>query len=478
MNAIRPVAVTIGFVCLIAISAGSQDNLVPYYINPGKFSVKEVPQLIVIGFDDNTEPVPLTWMLDFLKDKKNPEGVGNKKVYDGEPVRVSFYVSPQFNANNQSLKDAVKRAYDEGHEIGNHTKTHPHNYKMSPDWTLEEILLTKDQWVEEINACTDWLKECGVDEDAIVGFRNPFLETSESTFQALLELGFMYDCSLEEGFKPTQNGTNFLWPYTLNYGSPGNKVLADMGSKATIPKIPGFWEVPNYAVIVPPDDLSNDLAFEPGLRDRMHATQEWFEVSDGKVTGFDYNLWGLAAEGAFELKANEVLAILKHTLNLRYNSERAPLMFGAHTQFYSDSWSTVNAPNATTVEMQAAIEGFIDYALSLEDVRIVRTTDIIAWCRNPVNMTPIKHMTKVNSINQSVIGTVTESKIQLAIPEEGEYSLALYSLSGQTVNTIISGRFNKGTQAVFWNGAGLGRKVCLLALKGGKETFVQKIVLH
>lgn len=90
----------------------------------------------------------------------------------------------------------------------------------------------------------------------------------------------------------------------------------------------------------------------------------------------DYNLYE-KQWGGLGLLDNEVLAILKYSLDLRLKGNRAPMMFGAHTQFYVDSWATTNA-NCTGAQMRKVIQDFIDYTISKQEVRMVRGNDIIA----------------------------------------------------------------------------------------------------
>jgi hypothetical protein len=480
MNRVLQITVLFLMFILLTVPTVNADRVPPSQKNPGNFEINEVPQFVVIGFDDNTEPAPLQWMLDFLKDKVNPSGVGNKATYDGTPARVSFYMSPQYNGGNQALRALVKRAYDEGHELGNHTVTHPHNYKMDEvNWVIEEILMDESEWTPEIDSCTGWLKSCGVPEDKIAGFRNPFLETSASSFNTINTLGLIYDCSIEEGYQTNQNGTNYLWPYTLDWGSPGNEILVGWGSKAAVPVIAGLWEVPNHAAIVPPDNVASQYGFTSGLRTRMSQLQGWFDPVGGKVTGFDYNIWANSADGAFELKSEEVCAIMKYSLDLRYENNRAPFMFGAHTQFYDDSWSVTNATNATTTQMRKAIEDFIDYALTKDDVRIVPAIKIIEWCRNPVKLStvPIIHSNSAgSSMVRPSIGAVTLKSVSVTVPEMGNYSLQVYTSSGKRVSVIKEGFLGQGSHIIPWKGGNFSSQLYLFTLEGRNTRTVKKVV--
>ena len=78
---------------------------------------------------------------------------------------------------------------------------------------------------------------------------------------------------------------------------------------------------------------------------------------------------------------DEVVATLKYTLDLRLEGNRAPFMFGAHSDTYSSEGEST--PGATLEERQEAIEEFIQYALEKPEVRIVPIRDILSWMRDP-----------------------------------------------------------------------------------------------
>jgi hypothetical protein len=330
---------------------------------------------VAIGFDDNAYSGlegsagtgGFTWAVDMLGARQNP---------DGSDVHASFYMTTIYMDQWQSesptfVKRAWRRALVEGHEIGNHTKGHLHGSAFD-----------LGQWEAELQACIDSLikpfdpaesnfspdpsKGIGVAQAEIRGFRTPFLEYNDATLATVKELGFRYDCSIEDGYQYDQDGTNYLWPYTLDSGSPGHEILVEWGAKAPISPHPGLWELPVHPVIVPPE-----------LRDEMAARQSWFDVESGKITGFDYNLWV-----SFSMSKEEFVATLKYTLDQRLAGNRAPFMFGAHTDYYSSKYTAV--PNATLEERQQAIEEFLDYALSKPMVRVRSNAEILEWVRNPV----------------------------------------------------------------------------------------------
>ena len=190
--------------------------------------------------------------------------------------------------------------------------------------------------------------------------------------------GFWYDCSIEEGFQWDQDGSDYFWPYTLDEGSPGHEVFVgwDPVANPPITPRPGLWELPVYALVVPPDDVAAEYDFEPGLRTRLNALHSWFDVEGGKITGFDYNLWV-----TFAMTKAEFLATVKYSYDLRLNGNRAPFMLGTHTDYYSPKYTGAMA--STAQERREAIEEFLDYVLESPDSRIVSAKEILDWMRAP-----------------------------------------------------------------------------------------------
>ena len=354
------------------------DRVLPSANPPGGLDVEEVPMFVSIGFDDNYysglpgsgDAGGMTWALDMLRDRINP---------DGSPARVSFYQYTEAAEGSSWIRHAWHTAWEDGHEIANHTHTHP-----------EGDYFGVGLWLYEMETCNDWLSKpydpaetepdpgygVGVPLEEIEGFRAPYLLYNNASFDALWQLGMLYDCSIYEGHQWDQDGTNFLWPYTLDEGSPGHDDLVDQGLADPIDDYPGLWELPLHPVIVPPDDACEAYGVEPGLRDRLQAVQPWFDTTDGKILGMDYNLWI-----AYEMTADEFEATLIYSFDLRMDGNRAPMLFGGHTPEYADLYTA--APNATMEERQGAVEAFLDHALSHPEVRVVPMRDVIDWMRAP-----------------------------------------------------------------------------------------------
>ncbi|MGM0461494.1 MAG: hypothetical protein ACQEQ4_03640 [Fibrobacterota bacterium] len=381
------------------------DNLAPSQNPPGDVPVDEAPMFISIGFDDNyrtgillDEGQGMTWSMDFARALENPEGSGQEETFDGAPVRFTYYSNTGYWSGDLSSDYAThykwihNRAHEEGHEVGSHTHMHGHGESYSRDKWYDEIATTIEWFTkpapEELSLIDDPEEGAGLPRTDITGYRTPFLEYNDDLFGVLKDLDFHYDCSIEEGWQQDQDGTDYLWPYTMDNGSPGFTAIQDvLGAKQDISLSdhPGMWQMPCYAIIAPPDDKCEQYGIEPGLRDNIASWFGGFNPDNGKMTGLDVN-WFIY--NGYRLTKEEALASLKYTLDLRMQGNRAPLLFGGHTNVYSQSWNGAADRGAKTPEERMyVIEEFITYALeTYDEVRIVPMDDVLAWMRNPVSL--------------------------------------------------------------------------------------------
>ena len=350
---------------------------------------------VSLGWDDNAYSGlqgsagdgAMSWAVSMLGARKNPQGNGNAGTFDGDPLTNSFYMTSVYVSDWMAesptyVKKSWRNAYDAGHEVGVHTHSHSHGSKFS-----------SAEWDGEIQTCMDWLtkpydpnenmpdanKGIGIPSAELHGFRTPFLEYNNAGLGSISGNGFRYDCSIEEGWQPEHDGTNFFWPFTLDGGSPGHDVLVSWELKEPISAHPGLWELPVHPVIVPPDSACAQYGIPTGLRAKLKGLHSWFDADGGKITGFDYNLWVL-----FKMTKDEVVATLKYTLDQRLAGNRAPFLFGTHTDYYSSKYTGAKA--STPAERREAIEAFLDYALKKSEVRVVSSTKVLDWVRNPVKL--------------------------------------------------------------------------------------------
>ena len=361
------------------------EKILPSQKAPGNLKTENIPQFLTMGFDDNEKSgfTPdkgiegMKWAVDTFISRKNP---------DGSNCSCAFYLTSSYITEKGSVepphlvKKSWKYALDNNCEIGCHTHSHSYGSKFSVD-----------EWLFEMNKCVDILTgkyEEGSDSDntgmgiarsEIKSFRSPYLSYNANMPRAVQEMGFLYDCSLEEGYQDDQDGTNFYFPYTLGEGSPGNKYSHIKNPEIEeIGNYPLLWEIPSHVLIVPPDALCEKYGVEKGFRKKCASRQSYFSENDGKVTGFDYNC---LAE--LQMTAAEFLATLKYTLDLRLMGNRAPFVLGGHSGIYALEYDSEPPVIISEQERRKVIEDFLDYALGKPEVFIVSPIKIIEWMKNP-----------------------------------------------------------------------------------------------
>lgn len=332
---------------------------------PAGLAPHQVPQFVSFTFDDNGKSgAPgsgtiggMSFVLDLFSSRKNP---------DGSKTLASFYNAGFYGVRGQwedpvYTKQLWRRSYLDGHEIGNHTLSHPHgkNSNFGPQ-----------DWTKEMDACTAVLEgaDVAIPREEITGFRAPFLGYNDATFTALGQLGFRYDCSLMEGQQPDQDGSNNYWPYTLDQGSPGDPGI---GSH------PGLWEMPTYAIVTPPDEACTRYGLEPGFRARLRERQGGFSIESGKIPGLDWNLWS-----DFQMSREEFVASFCHTFDQKFRGNRSPMIFCTHSDIYADDYDDP-MPGANGAERRAALKDCYDYVLQFQDVRVWSARQIMDWMEAP-----------------------------------------------------------------------------------------------
>jgi hypothetical protein len=149
----------------------------PSALPPGGLAPSQVPQFIVLGFDDNRYVDGMQWVLELIETRANPAGTGNTRTYDGQKLVSSFYfTSDSLELGGETLLAEWRRAAQGGHEVANHTHTHR---------ALENEGVVWD-WVDEISECNSILEsELGVPAGSILGVRAPFLQFDQNLFDVI-----------------------------------------------------------------------------------------------------------------------------------------------------------------------------------------------------------------------------------------------------------------------------------------------------
>ncbi len=346
--------------------------------------------------------------------------------------------------------DAMKNLRNKGHEIGNHTIDHietnskynlkrpdgsnlwPNNGEGFDDGTTGVDALG-NAWIEseefsgssEAEQQMGWLSEIGRvlsvegwagiidlgEEDGIEqniytkadlhGFRAPRLEINSAMFTALAQADYLYDCGVEEGMEAHVDGTNFLWPYTVDNGIPNFYTQTQNGETIRATSFPttaddgALWEIPVNLMIVPEAIRENVLAGHNVLRTQGEGNEPLaMEHWDGKITGFDFNMFVLWA-----MLPSEVEATMKHSLDLRMEGlpgkpgNRAPMQIGSHSDYFTPIYDIVTIPadaafryalpehnpghGNTWDQRKSTFENFVDYAGRKDGVQFVSGVELI-----------------------------------------------------------------------------------------------------
>lgn len=124
------------------------DKVLDYEIDPTK-------PMIALTFDDGPNTTTTNQVLDLLQKYQ---------------VRASFFLIGN-NITDQSA-EVVKRAYDMGCEIDNHSKSHPYMNEMTAEEIIAEVQYVSDK-VEEITG------------QSTLFFRPPYIAVSDTMYESI-----------------------------------------------------------------------------------------------------------------------------------------------------------------------------------------------------------------------------------------------------------------------------------------------------
>ncbi|XP_047019611.1 mucin-5AC isoform X2 [Helicoverpa zea] len=180
---------------------------------PGDLPVEQVPQIVLLTFDDSVNDLNKGLYADlFEKGRVNPNGC---------PISATFYVSHEWTDYSQ-----VQNLYSAGHEMASHTISHSFGEQFS-----------QKKWYREVGGQREILAAYGgVKLEDVRGMRAPFLSVGgNKMFKMLYDANFTYDSSL-----PVYENRPPSWPYTLDYKLFHDCMIPPCPTKS----YPGVWEVP------------------------------------------------------------------------------------------------------------------------------------------------------------------------------------------------------------------------------------------
>lgn len=313
------------------------DCLCPAVQPPGGLDLADVPQFVVLTFDDAVTEMNSDFYLNF-KDLKNPNQCR---------ITMTFFLSHLYTDYSM-----VNELYRLGHEIALHSVTHKSDVQEYWRPANESVWLQEMQDLKTIVA-----RNAKVPEEDIKGWRAPFLEVGgDEMFRAIETLGLKYDSSWT-----TLKYTNWyeetipaLWPYTLDYLSPQD---CPVGT-CPVDSYPGTWVMPML-------DLNDNTNQPCAMLDTCLGAGD--ELLNDPVA---------------------VEAFMKRNFLINYYNNKAPFgLYVHHSWFYE---GTLN-------HTQARQQGYTNFLLwlgTLDDVFVVSLDRVMAWMKNP------KPISEINDVDE------------------------------------------------------------------------------
>jgi len=290
---------------------------------PGGLDPQQVPQMIMLTFDDaiNDNNLEIYEQI-FDGGLKNPNGCD---------VKATFFVSHEYN--NYSM---VQELHRRGHEMAAHSITHDNEESYWDNGT--EL-----NWSAEMGGLRDMLSTWGnVPAEDIYGSRAPLLRLGGNRqFSALEKEGFVYDSSM---VAPLANPP--LWPYPLAFSAPhrchGNFQKCPTRSHSVMEMVMNEF----------------DPREEPGSNDEEISGCVMLDSCSGYIRTPD-NLYN----------------VLTHNMIRHYEQNRAPLGMFLHAAWLKKQ-----------PEMLDALLFWMDEVLSTySNVYFVTMSQVLAWMQSPVD---------------------------------------------------------------------------------------------
>lgn len=306
-------------VLLVLCRGAGAANVPPSTQPPGGMAPSATPQLVLLTFDDSVTTASYARVVQALSGFANPNGHG---------IKATFFVSMD------SVYDplSIRRLYEQGHEIAVHTMSHA---------TDEYSSFVR--WTQEIAGCRRSLASlCALPEDAIVGFRAPFLKPNDDAFRVLHTRGFLYDSSFPEGLSGlSETPASMLWPYTLDGGLAQSAPI----ERQPLTGYPGLFEVPL-----------------------------WMQFTNAvPVTSMD---------PPDALSSNAVVALWQENFLARYQGNRAPYGLFLHATS-SSQWLGGSTNAAWRI---GALREFVAWAQTHPDTWFVTCGDLVRFMEAPVDV--------------------------------------------------------------------------------------------
>merc|ERR1712212_1072207 len=163
---------------------------------PNNMDPRDIPQMIMITFDDAVNNNNIDLYEEIFNNRQNPNGCD---------IKATFFVSHKYT--NYS---AVQKLHERGHEIGVHSMSHNDSANFWSEATPEE-------WAREMAGARSVIQRfANISDHSVVGVRAPYLRVGgNNQFTMMEEHQFLYDSTMVAPL-----GEVPLWPYMLYYRMP------------------------------------------------------------------------------------------------------------------------------------------------------------------------------------------------------------------------------------------------------------------
>jgi hypothetical protein len=518
---------------LLAPAAPGQDTARTVDVHPASavapenLSGSDLPQFILVTFDDGITSLAESFIQPVVGGLINP---------DGSKTPVTYFVTKV----NTDPALATKR-YQDGNELASHTVTH-----TTGDQT------TLEQWLWEMKEMNRFLvNDVGVPSNEIAGFRAPGLITNSSLWRAMERVGFTYDASLSEQLTVPRGVSRSLdslvWPYTLQDGARS----ACLAQACPDTSLPGLWSIPlwtyydssgaNLGSMDPAvgyDSLfsaSLEYLFEKRYQGNrcpfgiyLHAGQLWSPTRQAILRSFLEeklklpNVWMITMRGLIEWMRNPTPASALPQWFAAGKSRGVgripalppppvPLVLPARGEHYQDGavnllWDVVLS--ARDYELQVAADsGFTSFIV--DTVGMVTTTLSLppslssgtCWWRvrgrnargngawSPASSFTVDRVSSVSFTSSYLREPTLEqnfpnpfnptTEIAFHLPKAAQVRLVIFDLLGREIATLVQAYLPAGAFRARWDAQGIasGTYVCRLEIDGSQNIQSRKLLL-
>ncbi|XP_014669736.1 PREDICTED: uncharacterized protein LOC106810766 [Priapulus caudatus] len=293
---------------------------------PGGFLANEIPQMVLIGWDEALRVEDYNHLLQQILKKVTPARRREPRANpNGCPAVATFFTSHQFTDYA-----AVQSLYSEGNEFAAHSIT-----KKLPaeQWALDS---DAELSAEYSGQRVMFNNLAGVPPTAVKGVRSAYLQTKGADYVKLMqEEGFAYDSSY-----PTDKMDPPYWPYTFDYQSSAGCPIPPCVTES----VPGMWEMPLV---------------------------DWIDTNDTLCANVD--------SCYFPNDKAEAAQLLMSNFRRHYDSNRAPFTLNLRARwFLNDGYHNLEA-----------LQEFLDEIQENNDVYLVTYSQALAWIQNPVKLSNI-----------------------------------------------------------------------------------------